>query len=107
MLPGGLRGGAGHRLDGAACLARVRDPRGRIAAWHHAAVEATGLAAASFELITLQYVCHELPAFATRAVLAEAGFTEVRRQACDPRHWVIVARRHPAESATDKPCSPE
>jgi hypothetical protein len=35
-------------------VARVRDENGRIAAWHHAAAEATGLPAASFDLMTLQ-----------------------------------------------------
>ncbi|MDM7953933.1 MAG: class I SAM-dependent methyltransferase [Cyanobium sp. CZS 25K] len=129
-------------------VARVRDPEGRIRAWHHAAAEATGLPAADFDLITLQFVCHELPASATRAVLAEAdrllrpggvvalvdqdpdsdvirrlpapiatllkstepyledyfgldlpaaleqaGFSDVRRVACDPRHRVLVATR--------------
>jgi ubiquinone/menaquinone biosynthesis C-methylase UbiE len=54
-------------------VARVRDPEGRIAAWHHAAAEASVLATASFDLITLQFVCHELPADATRAVLREAA----------------------------------
>jgi SAM-dependent methyltransferase len=53
-------------------VARVRDAGGRVHAWHHAAAEATGLAAASFDLITAQFLCHELPASATRAVLAEA-----------------------------------
>jgi ubiquinone/menaquinone biosynthesis C-methylase UbiE len=127
-------------------VAKARDPDGRIAAWHHAAAEASGLPAASFDLITLQFVCHELPAAATRAVLAEAarllrpggvlalvdqdpdsevirrlpapiatllkstepylaeyfaldlpaalaeaGFHDLRRQACDPRHRVLVA----------------
>jgi SAM-dependent methyltransferase len=129
-------------------VARVRDPEGRIRAWHHAAAEASGLPAAAFDLITLQFVCHELPADATRAVLAEAarllrpggvvalvdqdpdsavirrlpapiatllkstepyledyfgldlpgaleqaGFHGVRREACDPRHRVLVAVR--------------
>jgi ubiquinone/menaquinone biosynthesis C-methylase UbiE len=54
-------------------VARVRDTAGRIYAWHHAAAEATGLADASFDLITLQFVCHELPQAATRAVLAESA----------------------------------
>jgi len=54
-------------------VARVRDPEGRIEAWHHAAAEATGLPAAGFDVITLQFLCHELPATATRAVLAEAA----------------------------------
>lgn len=129
-------------------VARVRDSAGRIHAWHHAAAETTGLADASFDLITLQFVCHELPQSATRAVLAEAcrllrpggvialvdqdpgsavirrlpapiatllkstepyledyfrldlpaaleeaGFQQVRAEACDPRHRVLVARR--------------
>ena len=129
-------------------VARVRDRDSRIAAWHHAAAEATGLPPASVDLITLQFVCHELPAEATRAVLAEAarllrpggvialvdqdpesavirrlpapiatllkstepyledyfrldlpaaleqaGFQAVRREACDPRHRVLVASR--------------
>ncbi len=129
-------------------VARVRDPEGRIRCWHHAAAEATGLPVASVDLITLQFVCHELPAEATRAVLreaarllppggvlalvdqdpdskvirrlpapiatllkstepyleeyfsldlpgamGEAGFRDVRSQACDPRHRVLVAVR--------------
>ncbi|MFN9621405.1 MAG: class I SAM-dependent methyltransferase [Cyanobacteriota bacterium] len=41
--------------------------------WHHAAAEATGLPSGAYDLITLQFVCHELPASATRAVLAEAA----------------------------------
>lgn len=129
-------------------VARVRDPEQRIQTWHHAAAEATGLPPASQDLITLQFVCHELPQNATRAVLAEAfrllrpggvitlvdqdpdsavirrlpapvatllkstepyledyfrldmpaaleqaGFHAVRREACDPRHRVLVATR--------------
>jgi SAM-dependent methyltransferase len=41
--------------------------------WHHGAAEATDLPAAAYDLITLQFVCHELPQDATRAVLAEAA----------------------------------
>ncbi len=129
-------------------VARVRDSGSRIHAWHHAAAEGTGLAEASFDLVTLQFVCHELPQTATRAVLAEsarllrpggvialvdqdpgsavirrlpvpiatllkstepyledyfrldlpaaleqAGFRQVRAEACDPRHRVLVACR--------------
>ncbi len=54
-------------------VARVRDTGGRIAAWHHGAAEATGLPAESFDLITAQFLCHELPSDATRAVLGEAA----------------------------------
>jgi ubiquinone/menaquinone biosynthesis C-methylase UbiE len=53
-------------------VARVRDAGGRIRAWHHAAAEASGLPEAGFDLITLQFLCHELPSEATRAVLREA-----------------------------------
>lgn len=54
-------------------VARVRDAGQEIHGWHHAAAEATGLPDACLDLITLQFVCHELPAAATRAVLAEAA----------------------------------
>jgi ubiquinone/menaquinone biosynthesis C-methylase UbiE len=129
-------------------VAKVRDTAGLIQAWHHAAAEATELPTASQDLITLQFVCHELPQDAPRAVLAEAfrllrpdgvialvdqdpqsavirrlpapiatllkstepyledyfrldlpaaleraGFRAVRREACDPRHRVLVATR--------------
>ena len=129
-------------------VARVRDQGGRIRRWHHAAAEASGLPAASVDLITLQFVCHELPASDTRAVLREvarllrpggvvalvdqdpdsdvirrlpapiatllkstepyledyfsldlpaaleqAGFRQLRRAACDPRHRVLVGVR--------------
>jgi ubiquinone/menaquinone biosynthesis C-methylase UbiE len=129
-------------------VARARDAAGRIRHWHRAPAERTGLPGASFDLITLQFVCHELPGAATLAVLREAarllrpggvlaqvdqdpdspvirrlpapiatllkstepyleeyfrldlpaaltaaGFGEVRREACDPRHRVLVARR--------------
>ena len=53
-------------------VARVRDPQGLVHDWRHAAAEATGLATASVDLVSLQFVCHELPQAATRAVLAEA-----------------------------------
>jgi SAM-dependent methyltransferase len=129
-------------------VARVLDPEGTIRAWHHAAAEDTGLAAGSFDLVTLQLLCHELPAEATRAVLREAarllrpggvvamvdqdpesplirrmpaplatllkstepylaeyfaldmaaalreaGFRDIRREACSPRHRVMLGRR--------------
>jgi len=71
--------------------------------WHHAAAEATGLPAGAYDLITLQFVCHELPQSATRAVLAEAarllrpgGVIAVVDQ--DPDSEVI--RRLPAPIAT-------
>ncbi len=54
-------------------VAQVRDREGLVREWRHAAAEATGLEAASFDLISLQFVCHELPQQATHAVLAEAA----------------------------------
>jgi SAM-dependent methyltransferase len=84
-------------------VARARDPEGRIRAWHHATAEASGLPAATFDLITLQFVCHELPADATRAVLVETarllrpgGVVALVDQ--DPESEVI--RRLPAPIAT-------
>ena len=53
-------------------VARVRDLQGLVNDWRHAAAEDTGLATASVDLVSLQFVCHELPQSATRAVLAEA-----------------------------------
>ena len=41
--------------------------------WHHAAAEATGLASGAYDLITLQFVFHELPQSASHAVLREAA----------------------------------
>jgi len=89
-------------------VARVREaeaPRQGLPpiTWHHAAAEATGLPAAAYDLITLQFVCHELPQAATRAVLAEAarllrpgGVVALVDQ--DPDSEVI--RRLPAPVAT-------
>ena len=53
-------------------VARVRDPQGLVQEWRHAAAEATGLVSGSVDLVSLQFVCHELPQAATRAVLVEA-----------------------------------
>jgi ubiquinone/menaquinone biosynthesis C-methylase UbiE len=88
-------------------VARVREAEQQGASppirWHHAAAEATGLPAGSYNLITLQFVCHELPQAATAAVLAEAarlllpgGVIAVVDQ--DPESPVI--RRLPAPIAT-------
>ena len=54
-------------------VARVRDREALVSEWRHAAAEATGLAAGSIDLISLQFVCHELPQQATHAVLKEAA----------------------------------
>ena len=54
-------------------VARVRDVDGLVTEWRHGAAEDTGLPESSFDLVSLQFVCHELPQVATRAVLAEAA----------------------------------
>ena len=54
-------------------VARVRDSRGLVAEWCHGAAESTGFESGSVDLISLQFVCHELPQEATHAVLAEAA----------------------------------
>ena len=53
-------------------VAKVRDRGGAIHRWHHAAAEDSGLPSATFDLITLLFVCHELLSTATRAALKEA-----------------------------------
>lgn len=40
--------------------------------WVHAAAESTGLADASFDLVSIFLVCHELPQLATKQILGEA-----------------------------------
>ncbi len=52
-------------------VARHRDPAGEIE-WHQGLAEATEFADASFDLITLQFVLHELPNRATEAIAREA-----------------------------------
>lgn len=53
-------------------VAQHRDTQAEIAAWIHANGEETQLPDRSFDLITLQFVIHELPRTATRAILQEA-----------------------------------
>jgi ubiquinone/menaquinone biosynthesis C-methylase UbiE len=53
-------------------VAKRRDTQGEIAEWRHAQAEATGFPDASFDLVTLQFVVHELPRQATQAILQEA-----------------------------------
>ncbi|MFE4106748.1 class I SAM-dependent methyltransferase [Almyronema epifaneia] len=52
-------------------VAKARDPHGEIE-WRHGLAEATGLPDASFDLVTLQFVIHELPRQATQAILSES-----------------------------------
>mgnify|MGYP002777302852 CR=1 FL=1 len=52
-------------------IAQLRDSNHEIK-WLHAAAEATGLPDHSFDLVTLQFVTHELPRTATHAIFQEA-----------------------------------
>lgn len=53
-------------------VAQTRDVNGEIAEWLHARAENTRLADNSFDLVTLQFVTHELPHDATKAIFQEA-----------------------------------
>ena len=53
-------------------VAQARDTTGAIAQWLHAPAEATGLPDESFDLVALQFVTHELPRTAARAIFQEA-----------------------------------
>ncbi len=53
-------------------VAQQRDSDGAIAQWIHGNAEDTGLPDRSFDLITLQFVTHELPRTAARAIFQEA-----------------------------------
>jgi SAM-dependent methyltransferase len=48
------------------------EPGAQAIRWVHGLAEATGFASASFDLITLQFVIHELPQEATRSIAEEA-----------------------------------
>lgn len=52
-------------------VAQQRDAAGEIDQWLHAQAEATGLPDTSFDLVTLQFVLHELPRQATQAIFQE------------------------------------
>lgn len=52
-------------------VAQAQDTQGEIAQWVHAAAEATGFADESFDVVTMQFVAHELPRTATQAIFAE------------------------------------
>ena len=52
-------------------VAQITDTRREVSQWLHGLGESTKLADNSFDLITLQFVIHELPRQATRAILHE------------------------------------
>lgn len=53
-------------------VAKTRDVNHEISQWLHARAEDTGLPDNSFDLVTLQFVTHELPDYASKAIFAEA-----------------------------------
>lgn len=53
-------------------VAQTRDVNHEISQWLHARAEYTGLPDNSFDLVTLQFVTHELPDYASKAIFAEA-----------------------------------
>ncbi|MCG6941640.1 MAG: class I SAM-dependent methyltransferase [Thiohalocapsa sp.] len=53
-------------------VAKTRDTKDEITAWLHAPAEDTGLPPESFDLITLQFVAHELPRDAALDIFHEA-----------------------------------
>ncbi|TVQ07453.1 MAG: class I SAM-dependent methyltransferase [Leptolyngbya sp. DLM2.Bin27] len=53
-------------------VAQAQDTQGEIAQWVHAAAEATGFPDRAFDLVTMQFVTHELPRSATQAIFREA-----------------------------------
>ncbi len=53
-------------------VAQAQDTSSEIAQWVHAAAESTGFSEACFDVVTLQFVAHELPRAATQAIFTEA-----------------------------------
>ena len=53
-------------------VAQARDAEHEITQWIHAQAEQTGLPSNSFDLVALQFVTHELPRTAARAIFQEA-----------------------------------
>lgn len=53
-------------------VAKTLDVNGEISQWLHAKGEDTKLQSNSFDLVTLQFVTHELPHYASKAIFTEA-----------------------------------
>ena len=71
-------------------VAKIRDDKGEIAQWIHAKGEDTGLPDNSFDLVTLQFVIHELPRQASKNI-----FQEVRRM-LRPGGVIAIVDNNPA-----------
>ncbi|MEB3231123.1 MAG: class I SAM-dependent methyltransferase [Leptolyngbyaceae bacterium] len=54
-------------------VAQELDQTGDIAQWVHANAEATDFPDASFDLVTLQFITHELPHYASQSIFKEAS----------------------------------
>lgn len=52
-------------------VAKLKDTQREIAQWKHALAEETGFGDATFDLVTLQFVIHELPRHATTKIFQE------------------------------------
>lgn len=52
-------------------VAKIRDEQGEVSQWIHRRAETTGLPDNSFDVVTLQFVLHELPRQATGAIFQE------------------------------------
>ncbi len=66
-------------------IAKAQDKNCSIAQWIHARAETTGFASSSFDLVSLQFVLHELPRSATVEI-----FQEMRRILRNGGHIAIV-----------------
>ncbi|HEX2910619.1 MAG TPA: class I SAM-dependent methyltransferase [Chloroflexia bacterium] len=77
-------------------VARAYDARHEIAAWLHAAGEASGLMGSSFDLVSLQLVAHELPRDASRKVLQEAS------RLLKPGGWIALLDSDPGSPVLQK-----
>lgn len=53
-------------------VAKTRDVNSEISEWLHARAENTGLPDKSFDLVTIQFVTHELPGYVSQEIFAEA-----------------------------------
>ncbi len=53
-------------------IAKAHDENGSVSQWIHTKAEDTGLTGTSFDLVTLQFVIHELPRQITRSIFKEA-----------------------------------
>lgn len=64
--------------------------------WVHAAAESTGLPNASFDLVSIFLVCHELPQLATQQIFAEA------RRLLRPGGHIAIMDMNPKSEAFEK-----